>query len=817
MDVTLPCARWGCAVGEFQHFDVISKVSLIALSAVLVAVPVQAQDAVPQPQPPPQAGVDELALPEVEVVTDTAVKPKKQKYPTPPVAKKPSVASPSAAVQSQGPVAGTSVAAPPPAQSTNAVPKIATTGPILGDRRGVIDAAGSAAIVDGEELYTSHVFTTNEALRKVPGVSVRDEEGFGLRPNIGIRGLNPTRSTKTLLLEDGLFVTFAPYGDNASYFHPSMDRYSSVEVLKGADQLLYGPQTISGTINYITPNPPKKPAGFVAGTVGNRDYANGQFNYGGWIENFGGLVDYVHKEGDGARDNTHHRVEDFGFKGVVQVSPDQAFIGKVSYFTEDSQVTYSGITDAEARNFGIRYNPFKNDTFETERVGLSLTHNWDLNPNISVASSVYYTSFDRDWWRQASTTTDTQCEGSVPTFRQDRIDGLRVDVDDCLSAQGRIRSYETRGFEQRWTFAYPLADEIDTQLKTGFRVHSEDQERRQLNATSPTGRTGDESENNEREAFAVSFFAQNKLSFGAFSVTPAMRYEDIDYERRNNLNGASGSSDVQAWIPGISVGFEPTRNFMLFAGVHEGFAPPRVEDSITNDGGSVDVDAESSINLEVGFKSNPIRGLTFDGTYFRNDFDNLIAVGSIAGGSVSLAQGEALFEGFELFTRLDSARFMNTGFNLYGQLAWTYLWTAEQSTAFLRVDNGDPVAGDTAGNRQPYAAEHLVTARVGYALDNFDAYVELVYIGEQFADFQNYDSPDDAAAAGEGSAGSGLFGKLDAQSIVNLGVTYTYEPTETDIFLAVKNVFDEDTIVDRTRGILPGAPQLIHVGVKQDF
>src|SRR5690606_14361414 len=113
-----------------------------------------------------------------------------------------------------------------------------------------------------EQLFTSHVFTTNEALKSVPGVHVRDEEGFGMRPNIGVRGLNPTRSTKTVLLEDGLFLTFAPYGDNASYFHPPMDRYERMEIIKGADQLLYGPQTIGGVVNYVTPNPPRTPGGF---------------------------------------------------------------------------------------------------------------------------------------------------------------------------------------------------------------------------------------------------------------------------------------------------------------------------------------------------------------------------------------------------------------------------------------------------------------------------------------------------------------------------------------------------------------------------
>lgn len=56
--------------------------------------------------------------------------------------------------------------------------------------------ADSRSTLDRKALFDSHVFTVNEALRKIPGVYVRDEEGFGIRPNIGIRGQNPFRSTK---------------------------------------------------------------------------------------------------------------------------------------------------------------------------------------------------------------------------------------------------------------------------------------------------------------------------------------------------------------------------------------------------------------------------------------------------------------------------------------------------------------------------------------------------------------------------------------------------------------------------------------------
>ncbi len=714
----------------------------------------------------------------------------------------------------------------PSDKAYKAMPGIARVGSIIGERKGLLQLKGSGHALDGEELFTSHVLTTNEALRKVPGVNVRDEEGLGIRPNIGIRGLNPTRSTKTLLLEDGLFLTYAPYGANESYFHPSMDRFSGVEVIKGADQLLYGPLTISGAVNYVTPNPPAEPGGFVSATGGNRDYFNGQVFGGGWYKNFGGLADWVHKRGNGARDNTEHEINDGGVKGIYQISPNAVLILKASYFSEASTLTYSGITDAERNSFGIRYNPFGNDKFDTERYGTSLTSNWDIDDKLNVQTSLYWSSFDRDWWRQSSTTTDGQCGVGFTTAR---LDGLAVVPGACASVQGRLRKYESGGLDQKWTYSSEFSETVRNKLKAGYRVHAEQQKRLQVNGLTPTTRTGTVVENNTRDAMAVSMFVQDQVNIGPFSVTPIVRYESVEFDRSNKLavGGCAappceGSSRVSEIIPGVSIGYVPANGLSLFAGVHEGFAPPRVEDSIANSGGSVDVDAESSTNLEAGFRSELLKGVIIDATYFRNDFDNLVAVGSVAGGAQPLAQGQALFEGTEIFARLNSRDSFRTDYNIYAQTAWTYLWQAEQVTPFIPVavpPAPAPAPLATTGNRQPYAPEHLLTTRAGIGKTGiFDVHLEAVYVGSQFADFLNLETgADHPGGPASIAARSGQFGKIDSYLIFNLGATYTIKPSTTDIFLSIKNLNDREYIADRTRGIMPGAPRLVHIGLKQNF
>ena len=698
-----------------------------------------------------------------------------------------------------------------------------TSNYLAGTGESLSEVPGSIERLDARTLENARVFNFSEALRKFSGVNVRDEEGFGLRPNIGIRGTNPTRSTKVLLLEDGLPLSYAPYGDNASYYHPPIERYESIEVLKGSGQIAYGPQTIAGVINYLTPNPPDKPTFNLKLEGGNRGFFNGGAGFGGTFGKFGAITNFTHKRGDGSRENTNFKLYDFSNKATYTLNNRNVLTAKFTFFREDSNLTYTGATEAEFAA-DPRGNIFKNDFFYGRRYGFSLQHAAVLTSNINLTTNFYSNYFSRDWWRQTSNS------GQRPNrLNVDADCRSLADLNTTCGNEGRLRDYLTVGIEPRLNANFNTGA-VRNELNIGFRLHREDQDRIQKNGDLPNSRDGVIAENNERQSLAYSGFVQHRFIWRDFAFTPGVRLERIEYQRTNRLAsggaGATGNTTVTEVIPGFGAAYSGLPKTTIFAGVHRGFAPPRVEDVVTNQGGVVDLDSELSWNYEVGIRSRPIRGVEISSAFFRNDYQNQIVAASIASGTAFTNGGKTLQQGFEFAGQVDSGTILRSPHNFYFRTAYTFLPTAEfrgerfssitSSSILQLLCPANQLIQITAtsrqcsitGNRLPYAPQTQLTASVGYSHPiGVDAFVENVFIGRQFGDDLNAVNP----------TANAQLGAVPAQTYWNATANYKVERWKTTFFVTAKNIFNRTFIVDRSRGILPSQSRLVQTGVKIIF
>ncbi len=691
---------------------------------------------------------------------------------------------------------------------------------VVGQRVDLMHIPGSGATIEEEDLEGARVLTINEALRQVAGVFPRDEEGLGLRPNIGVRGLSPTRSTKTLLLEDGLPLTYAPYGDNATYSHPPVRRFERIEVLKGASQVRFGPNTVGGVINYVTPNAPSAFEARIMAAVGADGYGEFDARVGGEVLGTRLLAHGNYTQFDGVRANHGLQFDDLYLKAERDLGAGHELTLRIGHASEDSQVSYSGLTAAEfaANPYG---NPFPNDRFETQRTTASLTHGWEISEALSLTTSAYWLYFNRDWWRQSSNSAQRPNDASDPACAS------MANLNTTCGTEGRLREYHQYGVESRLGWEGELFG-APTEVEAGLRYHAELQNRLQVNADTPNGRTpgvsvnGGTPESNRREAEAWSAFATASVAFGPLTLQPGFRVESISYERLNRLTGLSGETDLTEVIPGAGLTYDVSDDVVLYAGVHRGFAPPRVEDVVSNTGGVTELDAEESVNWELGLRGEAAPGVRFDVTAFRMDFENQIVPASVAGGvgATLTSAGETRHVGAEgsLNVSLRDMGLMESD-DVTFRTSITYLGEAE--FAGVRFSNisgfncagiAPPTPGPTcvsvSGNRLPYAPELVASAALGYERDDwFRTQIEVQYTGEMFTDDLNTIA----------QSANGQRGLIDDVTIVNWAVNLSPGGGPATYFLTVKNVFDELYIVDRARGILPGAPRLVQAGVSVAF
>ena len=111
---------------------------------------------------------------------------------------------------------------------------------VIGSEDEIVKVPGSGALLTEDDLERFDYVDLHQTLSSIPGVYVREEDGFGLRPNIGIRGATPDRSQKITILEDGILITPAPYSAPAAYYVPNISRMENIEVLKGPSAISQG-------------------------------------------------------------------------------------------------------------------------------------------------------------------------------------------------------------------------------------------------------------------------------------------------------------------------------------------------------------------------------------------------------------------------------------------------------------------------------------------------------------------------------------------------------------------------------------------------
>ena len=550
---------------------------------------------------------------------------------------------------------------------------------ILGNKFVAQNRTGASYFLSTEELNDFGYSDINRALKAVPGVNFYEEDGFGLRPNISLRGTSPQRSSKITLMEDGVLIAPAPYSSPAAYYFPSIARMEAVEILKGSSQVQYGPFTTGGVINMISTTIPEEnvKAKFQS-SYGSYNSNQIYTSIGQSSENISYVIEYLSMSSDGFKklnmfENTGFDITDL--MGKIRIQSDknsstpQFFEVKYHLFDELSNETYLGITKQDFENTPfIRYATSQQDKMDAKQTQLMLTHSINLTPRFTIVTNGYKNIFSRNWYKLNNVVLNKVSKSlddvlNNPLENLDFLNVLKGEVNserDALILRANNRVYTSMGLQTKIDIHWYGNSGGFHDIEVGARYHFDEEDRFQWedgyqiqnNSLSLTSQ-GAKGAKGNRIASATAFasYVLYKYKFNNFTFTPGIRIESINLKRvdygssnpnRNYQNSDVRENDITAFIPGIGFNYTYSNQVSFFGGVHKGFSPP---------GNAPGEKPEKSTNFELGsrFANGKLSG-EFIG-YF-NDYTNLLGSDLAAsGGTGSLDQfnaGSVHVSGIEL-------------------------------------------------------------------------------------------------------------------------------------------------------------------------
>ena len=690
---------------------------------------------------------------------------------------------------------------------------------------------GSATVLGEAELEAVEADDPHEILRRVPGVFARGEDGFGLRPNIGIRGANSERSSKVALLEDGVLFGPAPYSAPAAYYFPIMTRMIGVEILKGPAAIVYGPNTVGGAINFQTRPVPLGPAAMV--DVSGGSFLTGRLHsYAGWGGEYGGvLLEGVHWRSDGFKTidgapqaSTGFEKNELMLKARLNSDPHRALwhVGdlKVGWASELSQETYLGLSEEDFRADPYRrYLASRRAEMDWDRLQLQLRYSLLFRDGHELQVTAYRHHFDRAWTKLNRFHGDAA--PSVAEVLADPDSGARrayydvlTGADDSLDRSTWLRigpnqrSFVSQGVQARYEHVWGGASWSNL-LEAGLRLHQDQIER--LHTERPYAVRGGRLELAEPErapirtadntgwAVALAGHVRDQWSWQRLTVAPGLRLESIWTSFEDRLGGAPASSEDHQLvvIPGIGANMEIWQGLSALAGVHRGFSPRAP-------GGAEGVEPEISINAEAGLRYlDPEAGTLLDVVGFYNAYSNLsgqctFSAGCVAedldqqfnAGEVDIWGVEALFD-----HRFD----LGSALELPLRIAYTYT-DSSFATAFTSFN---PQLGEVeVGDRLPYIPRHQLALRLGLeAWQRLEANLAATYVGEAL----------------EQAGRDGLVPQTDAWvSLSALVRVRVWE--ELYVYGRGDNLLGVAPLISRRPyGARPGAPRLLQLGVRWEL
>ncbi|MBC7977182.1 MAG: TonB-dependent receptor [Myxococcales bacterium] len=681
---------------------------------------------------------------------------------------------------------------------------------------------GAKSTISSETLERSEQDDLHKVLGSTAGVYVRDEDGYGLRPNIGMRGASADRSSKITLMEDGVLIAPAPYSAPAAYYTPLVTRMSRIEVTKGPSAIRFGPNTVGGAVDMISEPIPGARAGYLDAAIGTDRYGKINARAAERRERWAVMAEYVKLRTDGFKQldgggNTGFDKDDFQLTARVNSAPSASTYHqldlRVGYGTETSNETYTGLADRDfAATPQRRYAASQLDQMNWDHVRMRATHRVDLGLHTRLQTVLYRHRFHRAWGKVDGFIGQRDFYALIanPMAGANAVyyEILRGQADSTSPEESLIlgtndRRFTSQGVQstlslERTTGA--LAHHLDA----GVRLHFDRADRRRFEdgydmvsgGLVRTARPRALVLDSRADTLALAAFAEHTVRWRKLEVSAGLRLEAIRYQYDDHLLDRAHDGSYPVLIPGGGVQYHLTPELTVLAGVNRGFVPVAPS-------ASSDIKPESSINYEAGGRWHDGH-LTADLIGFFSDYSNIKGSCSLATGCTEVQDGQEFNGGavhiFGVEAQLGGELPVRRQLVLPVSAAYTLTQSRFQSSFTSELAGWADV---TKGDTLPYLPDHQLALSAGAKTPRWEAGATLKW-----------------RAASRDVAGQGdIPAAVRADALLTIDLTaHAHLHDYAELYATCSNLLDEQVIISRRPyGARPNPPRMFALGYKARF
>ncbi len=496
------------------------------------------------------------------------------------------------------------------------------------------DTPQSVAVIGREQLDDQAVEQLNDALRYVPGVTLGQGEGH--RDQVVLRGQS---STADFFL-DGL-------RDDAQYYRPLYNT-ERVEVLKGANALLFGRGGGGGVINRVSKTPQ------LDGT--HATLSGGGDSWGAW--SLAGDLDLMLGPQAGLRINATHEefanhrdVYQGSFTGIAPTLAarlgERTLLTLAYDYDHDARVTDRGVPSLNGAPIaGYDRTFFGSPSHNTSRVDAHIARariDHDLTDSLTLNVTGLYGHYDKYYANVlpagASATTVTLSGYDNGIVRENWVGQANL---VWKGQTGGVGHTLLAGVEAGWQDTD--STRRDALFGSGKGLTGSAPLARTL--TLPTITWTPINRASSSQVRSLSAYLQDQIELTPWlQVIAGARYDDFRIESLNTINGFAGKRSDGKWSPRLGLVVKPRENVSLYASYAKSFLPQSGDQFTVLDATTATLAPEAFRNLELGAKWDLTPALSLSAALFQLDRANSRANDPLTGNPV--LTGKSRVRGFE--------------------------------------------------------------------------------------------------------------------------------------------------------------------------